>query len=179
MDSVAALLAEARAAGLSLKIDGERLLVRGPKAAGPIVERLREAKPAILDRLRTVPTPDASAPLTRSDAFTENEFIARAHGGISGKTRQDASAAPMRQPAALPRLDPETVREVLGERPDPHVLAMIAFGVLDAVRALEREIQSGTIAPGPRLVEGRPLGDWLDLGDVARLLRAWRDRRPA
>ncbi|MBI2218774.1 MAG: hypothetical protein HYU51_15930 [Candidatus Rokubacteria bacterium] len=88
-----------------------------------------------------------------------------------------ALLAPAPEPVpVLPSLDPVTVREALGDKPDPHAVAMIAWDVLSAVRALEREIQSGVMAPGPRRVAGRPLGDWLDLDDVARLLRAWRDR---
>lgn len=53
MDALA-LLAEARAAGLRLEVDGDRLLVRGPKAAEPIVHRLRDAETAIV-RLLTTP----------------------------------------------------------------------------------------------------------------------------
>lgn len=75
-------------------------------------------------------------------------------------------------------LDAETAREVLGHDPDPHELACIRLGVLAAVHALAAEIESGVIAPGPRLVHGRPLADWLDLDAVARLLRAWRDHAP-
>ncbi|MGH8696029.1 MAG: hypothetical protein ACREVS_06105 [Burkholderiales bacterium] len=173
MDVVGALLAEARAAGLRVEAVGDALKVDGPMAAAGIVQRLREAKPAILDRLRGALAPDASASLTRSDAFTENEFIPRAHGGISENTRQDASAAPMRQP---PVLDLRTLREVLGpDAVDPHAVACIRFDVLAAVREIEAGIETGVL-PRRRLVRGRPLADWLDLADVARLLRAWRDR---
>ena len=79
-------------------------------------------------------------------------------------------------PPELPRLDPETVREVLGERPDPNVVVGVSWHVLDTLRALEAEIVSGCIAPGRRLVYGRPLGDWLNLDDIARLLRVRRER---
>jgi hypothetical protein len=80
-------------------------------------------------------------------------------------------------PPFLPLLDPDAVRDMLGERPSPHAVAMLAWDVKDALDGLEAEIASGHVAPGIRLVHGRPLADWLDLGDVARLLRAWRDRR--
>jgi hypothetical protein len=198
MDAVAALLAEARAAGLSLKVDGDRLIVRGPKAAEPIVRRLRDAKPAILERLRTAPTPDALPPLTRSDAFAENEFIARAHGGISGKTRQDVSAARMRQPAGhvvdldavtlcehfdvpLPQVTALAAGRVLDAalrtgQVDSHAVACLRFDVLAAVRELAAGIAAGVLPPR-RLVAGRPLADWLSLDDVAALFRAWGERR--
>lgn len=75
-----------------------------------------------------------------------------------------------------PRLDAETLHDVVGPRPNPHQLAMIEWDVRIAVRALEREIASGSIAPGVRRVHGRRLADWLDLTEVARLYRLWRDR---
>jgi hypothetical protein len=92
-----------------------------------------------------------------------------------------SSPVPSVPPAPVPprtwvRLNPATVREVLGARPDPHSLACIRFDVMLAMRQLEAEIASGVIEPRARLVAGRPLGDWLDLADVARLLRAWGER---
>lgn len=42
------LLAEAQAAGLTVKIEGSRLLIRGPKRAEPLVRRLIEHKAEIL-----------------------------------------------------------------------------------------------------------------------------------
>lgn len=75
------------------------------------------------------------------------------------------------------RLDPATVREVCGPQPDPHDLGALRLDVMAAVVALEAEIQSGVIAPGVRLVRGRPLADWLNLDDVARLLRLARPTR--
>jgi hypothetical protein len=76
----------------------------------------------------------------------------------------------------LPRLNPHTVREALGARPAPHAVACVAWNVMDAVRQLEAEIASGVIEQRARRVAGRPLGDWLGLDDVARLLRAWGER---
>jgi hypothetical protein len=178
MDAVTALLAEARAAGLRLTVDGEALIVRGPKTAEPIVRRLRDAKPAVLDALRVSRSPDASGSLTRSDTFTKNEFIARAHGEIYGNTRQDASAAQMRQPPTL-SLDPATVREVLGpDADDPHAVACLRFDVLVVVRAIEAGIRSGVLPPR-RLVHGKPLADWLGMDQLAQLMGAWdmRTRR--
>ena len=42
------LLDEAHAAGLSVRSDGERLVVRGPKQAEPIALRLLDAKPDVM-----------------------------------------------------------------------------------------------------------------------------------
>ncbi len=70
-----------------------------------------------------------------------------------------------------PPLDPWSVREVLGPRSDPPALAILRFDVLAAIRLLEREIRTGVIGQQPVMVRGIPLGFWLDLGDVARLLR--------
>jgi hypothetical protein len=76
----------------------------------------------------------------------------------------------------LPALDPETVREVLGDQRDAHHVAMVRWDVLNTIRELERDIQLGAIAPGKLPVAGRPLGDWLTLDDVARLLSMWGER---
>lgn len=59
-------------------------------------------------------------------------------------------------------------------RIDPHHLAMLEWDVSDAVCALERQIRTGNVPPRPRLVQGRPLADWLDLSDLARRLRLCR-----
>jgi hypothetical protein len=48
VDAVIALVAQARAAGLALRADEGRLMVRGPRSAERIVAQLREHKPAIL-----------------------------------------------------------------------------------------------------------------------------------
>jgi hypothetical protein len=71
-------------------------------------------------------------------------------------------------------LAPAAVREAFGTDPDEHQLASLRFDVLAALCRLEAEITMGRIGPAPVVVRGRPLGDWLDLADVARLLRTWR-----
>jgi hypothetical protein len=91
-------------------------------------------------------------------------------------------SAPVATPAAPParralRLDPVTVREVLGHDPDPHDLAGLKLDVMQAVARLAREIAAGTLGTRPLLVRDRPLADWLNLDDVARLLRAGKPRR--
>lgn len=136
--TLAALVADLRAKGVTLEPRGDKLAVRP-------VSRL---------------TPDELESLRRHKA--EVFSLLRAGSAASRRPWVD--------------FDPVTVREALGAQPDPHDLACIRFDVLSAVVALEREIQTGVIAPGSRLVHGRPLGDWLGLDEVARLLRAWRDR---
>ena len=47
MAGIAALLAEAKSAGLRLRTDGERLVIRGPRAAAPIAKALLAHKATI------------------------------------------------------------------------------------------------------------------------------------
>ena len=61
--------------------------------------------------------------------------------------------------------------EAIGPDPDEHSVARLQSDVLNAVQQLELEIATSSIAPRPLLVRGRPLGDWLDLSELARLLR--------
>jgi hypothetical protein len=67
MDDVTGLLQEARAAGLRVEADGDRLVVRGPKAAEPVALKLGAHKPAIMAALASSrwpaphPTPDPLA----------------------------------------------------------------------------------------------------------------------
>jgi hypothetical protein len=79
------------------------------------------------------------------------------------------------RPASV-RLDPTTVREVLGPKPDEHDVAILRLDVLAAVAWLEAEIQTGMIGQQPLLVRGRPLGDWLNLGTIAGLLKLGQTR---
>jgi hypothetical protein len=71
MDDVTALLQEARAAGLKVEADGDRLLVRGPKAAELVALKLGAHKPAILAALASGrwPAPEPPAPTADPDAF--------------------------------------------------------------------------------------------------------------
>ena len=75
------------------------------------------------------------------------------------------------EPMLTVALDSTTVREYLGDHPDEHDLGILRLDVLAVVRQLNLEITSGVINPGMRLVRGRLLSDWLDLDEVARLLR--------
>jgi hypothetical protein len=88
-----------------------------------------------------------------------------------------STTPPPSQPvvAAL-HLDGAIVREVLGQKPDPHDLAILKLDVMQAVATLKTEVQTGTIGQHPLLVRGRPLGDWLDLDIIAGLLKLGQRR---
>ena len=47
------LLRDARAAGLDLRVEGEKLIMEGPPSAAPIVKRLTEAKAGIVVALQS------------------------------------------------------------------------------------------------------------------------------
>ncbi len=48
---VMSLLQEAEAAGLAVRVEGDRLVVRGPKSAGAIAERLLDHKAEVIEAL--------------------------------------------------------------------------------------------------------------------------------
>jgi hypothetical protein len=129
--------------------------VTGPSEA-PLADRIR----ALADRLYREMVPEKPI-----DPGAEVAPPLSSPAPLSALTPESA--------LGLPNLDAVTVREVLGEQPDPHVLTCVRWDVAVAVRALAREIMTGSIAPGVRRVADRPLGDWLNLDDLARLLRAW------
>jgi hypothetical protein len=53
--SITPLLAKARAAGLTIRVDGERLVVRGPRSAADLGKMLVSRKAEVLAALRDVP----------------------------------------------------------------------------------------------------------------------------
>jgi hypothetical protein len=125
--TAAALVAELRARGVTLRPEGGALKVRPVSKLTPDeLKALRQHKAEVLALLAKVATLE---------------------------------------------LDPSTVREALGDQPDPHDVAALQHDVAEAVHALEAEIATGALRPGVRLVRGRPLADWLPLDEVARLLR--------
>jgi hypothetical protein len=73
-------------------------------------------------------------------------------------------------------LAPAAVRDALGADPDDHDVAILRLDLLATIRRLEVEIATGVLGATPMVVRGRVLADWLDLADVARLLRLWEDR---
>ena len=58
MDSViTALLKRAKEAGLSLRLDGDVLIMRGPKSATSIVEEIQENRESVIEALSNAPLP--------------------------------------------------------------------------------------------------------------------------
>jgi hypothetical protein len=71
------LLREASAAGLTVREDGGRLVVRGPKAAEPIALRLLAAKPAVFEALGRVRHPDSQIPFAWSEGCARMRIMPR------------------------------------------------------------------------------------------------------
>jgi len=71
-------------------------------------------------------------------------------------------------------LDPTAVHEALGAEPNESDLAIVRFDVLAAISRLEIQIATSVLGAAPIQVRGRPLGDWLDLNEVADILRGCR-----
>ncbi len=74
------------------------------------------------------------------------------------------------QPGPALRLDPVTVREILGPIPSPEALRAVEAEIRAALAQLDREIQTGQLGSGPVLIRGIPLALWLPLDTLARLL---------
>ncbi len=82
------------------------------------------------------------------------------------------------KPFARPlRLDPTTLREVLGPTPSPEALQAVTAEVAEALDKIDSEIKTGQINKTPIMVRGRALALWLPLDEVARLLTTHRSRR--
>ena len=62
----------------------------------------------------------------------------------------------------------------MGAQADPVAVAEIEAEVRQAIAQYEAEVATGILGPGPILVRGYPLGLWLDLDIVARLLARGR-----
>jgi hypothetical protein len=71
------LLREASAVGLTVRTDGGRLVVRGPKVAEPVALRLLAAKPAVLEALGRVRHPMAEIPLAWNEGRAVMRIIPR------------------------------------------------------------------------------------------------------
>jgi hypothetical protein len=142
----AALVAELRARGVTLRPDGELLKVRPISKVSPEeLEALRQHKAEVLAILTTPPVP------LRLDPVTVCEVLFAC--------------------------DPDPGRRLAHRHPtpDPHDLAILRLDVAGAVARLEAGIRVGQLPPR-QLVRGRPLADWLDLAEVARLLRMGAQR---
>lgn len=71
MDGVTTLLKEAKAAGLTVSVDGELLIVRGPKQCEPLAKRILEAKPDVVRIIRARDRYDVP------DGWTRERWAAR------------------------------------------------------------------------------------------------------
>jgi hypothetical protein len=79
---------------------------------------------------------------------------------------------PTVEPMPTITLDSATLREVLGSAAtDAHAVACVQFNVISALREIETGIRTRMLSPRRRVC-GRLLADWLNLDDVARLLKA-------
>src|SRR5262245_3591518 len=84
MDSVSALLDEARAAGLRLEAVGDQLIVRGPRAAAPLVARLRRHRDSLLALLARQPGPAADPEVAARVAAFHSQLARWTHARRSG-----------------------------------------------------------------------------------------------
>ena len=118
------LLAEARGAGLEVRAESERLIVRGPSSAEPLARRLLDSKPTVLAELEAEQaraTVEAIAAECRrrwtralelepSDS-PEDRFVAEHHRAEVRRMVTDRWLPAMRRWATLEhrlgRLDPE------------------------------------------------------------------------
>jgi len=56
------LILEAEAAGLTVRLDGERVVIRGPRSAEPLARKLLDHKPAVVAVLRGAPSTPGAMP---------------------------------------------------------------------------------------------------------------------
>ncbi len=78
MDRVTALLRESLEAGLALRLDGERLHVRGPRGAERLARRLLERKAEILEALDWYALEERAAILEHDGGLPRDEAERRA-----------------------------------------------------------------------------------------------------
>ena len=102
------LLQQARAAGLTVAVDGDRLRIRGPRRAEPMARRLLEQKPLVLAALSSsstaptvAPAPEGDQEITVADLpadwrleFEERAAIREFEGG---QLREHAEAEALRE----------------------------------------------------------------------------------
>ena len=143
--------------------------------AGEAARRWREAHGLMpsepLRSLSSLTSPvqvTEKSPTPWSHTLAREESATKAIKETKGRTSTEQTELGA---SARPLLCYAAVREVLGPTPGEHAIACLHFDVLQAVRQLQVEIQTGDMESRPLLVRDRPLGDWLDLADVAHLLR--------
>jgi hypothetical protein len=149
----ATLVESIRARGIELVTDGRRI---GVRPAGVLTGEERQAlkrhKAEVIRVLASDP-PASSIP----------DLDARAVCQLFGVSLPDISTTA--------RANEALAEAMLAGKIDPKDVTALHREVWAAVCALEWEISAATLKRTPRLIHGRPLGDWLNLDDVARLLR--------
>jgi hypothetical protein len=142
-----------RARGVTLEIAGDRLKITPASAVTPDELAMLRARKAEVLRLLAGPPPRPIPdldPRVVCDHFGLPLPAGRVPAAVATKALADAMLTGT--------LDPKAVSDLHEQ-------------VLAAVCELEWEINAGTLKRTPRLVQGRPLADFLDLDTVARLLR--------
>ncbi len=71
------LLRTAAAAGLSVRLDGERLVIRGPRSADAVAKLLIAEKPAVVAALQMTPATVCNHTLHHDDAGTTWSTVQR------------------------------------------------------------------------------------------------------
>lgn len=134
MDSVTTLLAEAQAAGLKVKAEGNKLVIRGPKVAEPLALKLIEHKVEVLRLLAPEPSP---LPVLMVKTVVE----------VLGPrpTTREIQVLGIEVAEALDRLRQEVVSGQL--RGHPLLVRGVPLGALLPVEELARQLRQAEPAP--------------------------------
>src|SRR5262245_65192722 len=76
------LLEQARSAGLTVIVQGDKLVIRGPRRAGPLAEQLLAHKGEVLDALTAEAVTPADLPADWHSAWDERAAIREYDGGL-------------------------------------------------------------------------------------------------
>jgi len=156
--TAAALLADLAARGVRLERRGDAIRIIAPRGVLSDADKaaLQTAKAGLLRLL-----PDHAAPPPPPD-----------------EPRLVACCCPRWRRRGEPPPQPCALHALLGETPDPAALAALDAEVRQAIAQYRVDVAYSTGGPGPLLVRGRPLSDWLDLDTIGRLITARVMRSP-
>src|SRR5262249_34737413 len=76
------LLAQARSAGLTVRVRGDKLVIRGPRRAGPLAEQLLARKAEVIDALAVESLAPADLPPDWHFVWDERAAIMEYDGGL-------------------------------------------------------------------------------------------------
>src|SRR5262249_6425799 len=76
------LLEQARLAGLTVIVQGDKLLIRGPRRAGPLAEQLLAHKGEVIDALAAASLTPADLPADWHAVWDERAAIMEYDGGL-------------------------------------------------------------------------------------------------